>query len=344
MDTTSCAFPNTIVDAFNKFSVDESQFALPLKYTQGALQPQPPIPFPIGPSPDFKGGLNAIESILSTRIPLYLVLRRGGTFVVITYIPYLADTKLKDVYLSNRNNLIQSLGVTRFSLAFIAKEPVEVYDYRSWEEKDMKAAACEDCESCVDGSAKYSGMKDIGYQKTKCRLCDQRMKNEVSQEASEAIQQLAEIGDCVQLTLDISTEIIELGFRDKNVSPTDLARRFPQNIPSYTFYRHPSGLLYFVFCSPDSAPVKARMSSIMAMLGFVSITAKNMGVNIDQKLEIHDGADLEFSGEDTRVGKYRSLYGLNKSEGTETVWTNPQQPRLPWDYQPTADQIGADGQ
>lgn len=59
----------------------------------------------------------------------------------------------------------------------------------------------------------------------------------------------------------------------------------------------------------------------MAIPGLVNVIAKNNGVNVDQKIEIHDPEDLAFEVGDARIGKFRSMYLRNKIvHGTESRW------------------------
>ncbi|KAF2270117.1 actin monomer binding protein-like protein [Lojkania enalia] len=315
---------STISRAFDIFVADETLFALPLYFDAATeLQSAAPIPYHDIANPDFKTALTQLDGIINYKTPLYLLIRRQKILIAITYVPYIAPAILKELYLSQRQAFVRQLGESRIALSVICKEPAEVYDYRSWEERDSKE---EFCSSCATDSSTLSATKDLGYQKNKCRLCDQRMKNKIEENAGNALKNLNNAGNCVQLSLDVPTETLKLNFSEGDISPSDLAARLPKEHPSYTFYRHPdSNILYFIYCSPDSAPVKVRMASIMAIAGLISITAKNMGANIDQKIEIHDGEDLEFEEGDEKIGRFRSLYLLNPREGTESIWSNTDQ-------------------
>jgi twinfilin-like protein len=92
------------------------------------------------------------------------------------------------------------------------------------------------------------------------------------------------------------TEMLVLGFYKKAISCKKLAVNFPVEPPSLTFYRHlRSGLVYFVYCSPDSAPVKERMTYTMSIPELVNIIASDNGVVVDKKREITDGEELTFA-------------------------------------------------
>jgi twinfilin-like protein len=119
----------------------------------------------------------------------------------------------------------------------------------------------------------------------------------------------------------MSNNILKLNFYEENLSPSGIAAKLPTDHPSFTFYRHlESGLTYFIFCSPDSVPVKERMSHTLAIPGLVNIIANENGVVVDQKIEIHDPDELEFGEKDKRIGKFRSLYLRNEFVGTESTW------------------------
>ena len=115
--------------------------------------------------------------------------------------------------------------------------------------------------------------------------------------------------------------MLQLNFRYESLTPTEVASHLPSDKPSFTFYRHiTDNRLYFIFCSPDSANVKERMKHTMAIPGLVNIIAKDNGVNVDQKLEIHDADELDFGKKDERIGKFRSMYLRNEFTGTESQW------------------------
>lgn len=62
------------------------------------------------------------------------------------------------------------------------------------------------------------------------------------------------------------------------------------------------------------------MVHTMAVPGLLNVTAKEQGVQVSQKIEIHDVDDLVFEEGDGRIGKFRSVYLLNEQKGTESVW------------------------
>lgn len=124
-------------------------------------------------------------------------------------------------------------------------------------------------------------------------------------------------------SIQISTETLKLKYIQKDLAISDIAPTLPTDIPSFTFYRHPTtNLLYFIFHSPDSASVRERMMHTVAIPGLVNVHAKEQGVYVDQKIEIHDPEDLAFDTKDERIGTFRSMYLRNRFQGTESVYHN----------------------
>lgn len=118
-----------------------------------------------------------------------------------------------------------------------------------------------------------------------------------------------------------SNETLELNYIKKDLDVAEVRATIPIDTPSFTFYRHlVTGVLYFIFHSPDSAPVQARMIHTIAIPGLANVHAKGQGVHIDQKIEIHDPEDLVFATKDERIGKFRSMYLTNRFDGTESKY------------------------
>lgn len=67
------------------------------------------------------------------------------------------------------------------------------------------------------------------------------------------------------------------------------------------------------------------MKHTMAIPGLINVIAKDNGVSVDQKLEIHDPEELEFAMQDERIGKFRSMYLRNEFAGTESQWEGMEQ-------------------
>lgn len=112
------------------------------------------------------------------------------------------------------------------------------------------------------------------------------------------------------LTLDLQTSL----------PPELVSSKLPTTHPTFTLYRHPNTLLYFIFHSPDSAPVQQRMKHTMAIPGLVNVHAEDCGVHVDQKIEIHEPEDLVFEKGDQKVGRFRSVYLRGGWRGTESEY------------------------
>lgn len=192
-------------EAFNGFVSDPSLFALLLKLSSGELEALPTIAHLKDAETLFPKALAQLNSTVNTKTPLYLIIRRNAFLTLITYVPYLADTDMKSAYVENRHELIQQFGEKHFSVSVICKEPGEILDERSWNERDGEGESWSDihehdgeCGDCTK-EVKQRSFKDLGYKKNKCRLCDRRMRNDIEQSALDALKKLNEAGDCVQM-------------------------------------------------------------------------------------------------------------------------------------------------
>ncbi|PVI06319.1 hypothetical protein DM02DRAFT_514817, partial [Periconia macrospinosa] len=317
----------------------------------------------------FQKALNQLEPFLTLQTPMYLILRRRPItttlasnlqhvseqhqqhqLVFITYVPYRADSKTTQALLAHRNKVIEELRLTESTstgavVSLVCKEIGEIVDGRSWDERDGTEG------ESWGGDGKNGGdttgddevrdddeqVKDLGFKKNKCRLCDRRMKNPIDDDALDALSaRLSGKGDCVQLTIDNSTNTLKLTCPPHTIlAPSSLSSHLPRATPGFTFYRHPlTASLVFIYYSPDTASVQLRMKHTLALPGLVNVIARDVGAHVDWKVEIHDVEDLDLDldlGEDgdgqrggggggRREGKYRSMYLRNEIVGTESQW------------------------
>ncbi|KAF2650094.1 hypothetical protein K491DRAFT_782864 [Lophiostoma macrostomum CBS 122681] len=344
--------PSSTISAFKTFASQGSQFALPLQLTANSIQCLPPVLFPDDTSASFQTTLSQLESHITTKTALYLIVRHNNSLTFITYIPYLAESSSTQIYLANRQVVLTHLGETNFTSSFICKEPGAITDERAWKERDGEGQPWNppNADQCKTGDASAEKhVQDHGHQKTKCRLCDRRMKNPITADALAALKGLknGEAGACVQLTVDPKTLSLTLLSPCTPIPPTSLPALISTPTPNYTFYlhAHPSGsnpspsspspsspssspsntsppTLYFIFFSPDSAPVKQRMIHTMAVPGLVNVICKEVGLRVDEKRELHevgDVADLRFDVVEGRGGVGEGRKRGEKAEGGDRV-------------------------
>lgn len=195
--------------AFKAFKTDTSYLALPLIHTNGKLEPLQLLR-PDNPSCSFQSALKELDAVLDSHTPLYVILRREQSLFAITYVPYLAKETQREFFLEYRSELVRQLGEEQFSFSLICKEVGEITDARSWEERGdhmrsatSRAECSNDCGACEVASHDSTGVKDLGYKKNKCRLCDRRMKNKISPEALDALKKLDSPGAAIQIVQPI---------------------------------------------------------------------------------------------------------------------------------------------
>ncbi|KAI4679647.1 uncharacterized protein J4E84_008169 [Alternaria hordeiaustralica] len=326
MDPRTVDLSAAAQDSFATFVKDEAFFALSFYLACNSnIEACAPIR---QNHASFQLELNQLESSLDTSKPAYIVLRRGGSLTFITYVPYRAKDTVRDFLLHHRHDVVRQLGSSHISSSIICKEIAEITDARSWAERDAAATLIDDIsiqgnnlESRTSAAHAEGARKDLGYRRNKCRLCDRRMKNRISPEALAALKVLQGPGAAVQISVDSTTETLQLNYIKNELYPKDVAATLPTDKPSFTFYRHPAThLLYFIFHSPDHATVQQRMKHTMAIPGLINVHAQDQDVHVDQKIEIHEPDDLVFVAKDERIGRFRSVYLRNGFDGTESTY------------------------
>jgi twinfilin-like protein len=194
--------PPNVQDAFKDFTLNASLLALPLSLQETILHPLAAIQFKDADS-SRQTNLRLLEDILSPTKSLYLLLRRGTSIFAITFAPYRAPQDERRAYLQYRNELVKLLGEDNFKMSMICKEAGEITDARSWAEREQHQGDNADpvqMDAC-DGSHEGTNVRieDLGHKKNKCRLCDRRMKNKITDEAWAALRKLEDEGDLVQI-------------------------------------------------------------------------------------------------------------------------------------------------
>lgn len=188
-------------EAYTSFISDSTLLALPLILKNNALQSLPPIRSK-AMNASFQNDLSLLDDTIEPKTPLYLLLRHHNAISAITFVPYRAHEDRRKQYLHYRHELLKSLGEENFEASLICKEVGEITDVRSWVERDGHRSGDgreEHTDPYKSSNEKCEGAKDVGYKKNKCRLCDRRMKNKITNEALEALKKLQTAGDCVQI-------------------------------------------------------------------------------------------------------------------------------------------------
>lgn len=339
-------------EALSSFRRNTQVLALPLTLERNIVIAHPAIQSK-GPEKSFQSNLNLLDDVLDSKTSLYLLLRRGNSAIAITFVPYQAPKDERELYLRYRHEWVQLLGIEDIKISLICKEIGEITDARSWVERDEDQQKNEsrECTDSCDGLHHHSAnINDAGYKKNKCRLCDRRMKNKITDGALEALRKLENEGDVVQIVstprlfmiysrkLTKTTAqslnsdlVLSLDLQTSCLSPEQVPACLPTTHPTFTLYRHPNKLLYFIFHSPDSATVQQRMKHTMAIPGVVNVHTKDCGVRIDQKIEIHEPDELVFDEGDDKIGRFRSVYLRGGWQGTESQYEGLERDRRFYD-------------
>jgi twinfilin-like protein len=287
-----------------------------------------PLPVPSKKyATSFQVTLNGLSTLLSPRVPLYLILRRQNKLVAITFVPYLAQESQRTFFMEHRHRVVQLLGENNFSQSLICKEIGEVVDARSWTERDeaesplrIPAKHVGYVEACNNDSCEECTVQDIGYRRNRCRLCDRRMMNKIDPDALDTLTSLRESGIIVQLvcitflcmrpSITKSFSLLLLP-RKHSVSTSRSHKRHPNMCQNcFPRLRHRS----------HSIVTRTPRCSTMAIPGLL-VHAEDAGIRVDQKIEIHNPDDLVFEeAKDERVDRFRSMYRRDGFDGAELTY------------------------
>jgi hypothetical protein len=209
-DRPESELPPAVHTVFAAFVEDESCFALPLILTEDVeLESLSPI---LRRGSSFQTNLNELDGILTPSSSYFIILRREESLTFITYVPYRAKADERTSILEYRHECVRQLGEEHFTASIICKEIGEITDVRSWEERDAemrsqiaksKSKSVSSCDTSKHVKHESGGMQEVGYKKkkSKCRLCDRRMKNKISIKALDALTKLDTHGTAVQIVL-----------------------------------------------------------------------------------------------------------------------------------------------
>jgi twinfilin-like protein len=92
--------------AFADFIADTYLHALPISVLDGTLHPLPRT----ASNSSFQSTLNDLDSIISPRTSLYLLLRGKELMVAITYVPFLAEKSERKWFVEHRHELVTQLA------------------------------------------------------------------------------------------------------------------------------------------------------------------------------------------------------------------------------------------
>jgi twinfilin-like protein len=157
-------------------------------------------------------------------------------------VPYRAKEEARNLLLQCRHKVVRQLDKGYISFSMVCKEIAEITDSRSWVEREAEATpldtastGCDNKESC--NCVEHCGgiMKDVGYRRNKCRLCDRRMKNKISSETLKALTVLQAPGTAVQIVWHPPRDVSLVRTLTHSSSSTLLPKLSSWKIPSTTY-------------------------------------------------------------------------------------------------------------
>ncbi|GAM34654.1 hypothetical protein TCE0_015r02367 [Talaromyces pinophilus] len=261
-------------NAFQAFTSDDSQFALPITIDSESLKPRPSIPFS---GSSFYSSLPQLQSVLEPRTPLFLVLRHHsssvGGLVALTYIPSNAGVRAKTLFASTRATLTRELGSEKFVTTIFATEEEEVYGEQAWKERDIEG----------NGTSTSSFKRE--------ELMDEKERElELVRRAEEEARHGTAgrdvgTGGSLGRSIDVKSETVKLNATESSVSPSEVASHISDSSPRYTFYHYPgSSVVIFIYTCPSGSSIKEKM--LYASTRRVAIQLGEVeGIQVEKKIE-----------------------------------------------------------
>ncbi|KAH8705268.1 putative actin monomer binding protein [Talaromyces proteolyticus] len=326
-------------DAFQAFTSDDSQFALPVTITSESLQPQPAIPF----SGSFYSSVPKLQSVLEPKTPLFLLLRHSpSTLVALTYIPSDAGVRAKTLFASTRASLVRELGSEKFATTIFATEEEEVVSEKVWRERDLEGNGVQsasytredlmdekerelDAVRRAEDEARHgTAGRDVGTGGTLGRVSgifaggSVNMPMPVDDDVKYALQSI-EDGQLVQLSIDVRSETVKLVSADSNVSPNDVASKISDSSPRYAYYHYPgSDVVVFIYTCPSGSSIKERM--LYASTRRMAVTlGESQGLKLEKKIE--GSAPLEIT-----ASRLQEEVNPPQDEGPKRGFARPKRP------------------
>ncbi|QKX58268.1 uncharacterized protein TRUGW13939_05389 [Talaromyces rugulosus] len=292
-------------NAFQAFTADDSQFALPVTITSESLQPKPAIPF----SGSFYSSVPTLQSVLEPKTPIFLIIRHSpGTLVALTYIPSNAGVRAKTLFAATRSTLARELGSEKFTTTVFATEEEEIVAEQAWRERDLEGngspqAGYEREELMDDKERELDAVRraeeearhgtagrDVGTGGTLGRVSGYAtggsvdMPMPVDEDIKSSLRSIQD-GQLVQLSIDVRSETVKLASADSSVAPSAVASKLSDSSPRYSFYHYPgSDVVVFIYTCPSSSSIKEKM--LYASTRRMAIRLGELeGIKVDKKIE-----------------------------------------------------------
>ncbi|OKL58193.1 hypothetical protein UA08_06647 [Talaromyces atroroseus] len=293
-------------DAFQAFTSDTSQFALPITINSESLKPRAAIPF----SGSFYSSLPRLQSVLEPKTPLFLVLRHSPSIglVALTYIPSNAGVRAKTLFASTRATLTRELGSEKFVTTIFATEEEEVFGEDAWKERDLEGNGTSNAsykrEDLMDEKEREleavrraeeearhgTAGRDVGTGGSLARASGIAtgggigVNMPVDEDAKTALRSIQD-GGLVQLSIAVKSETITLAAAESNISANAVASKISDSAPRYTFYHYPgSDVVIFIYTCPTGSSIKEKMLYASTRRGAIQL-AEAEGVRVSKKIE-----------------------------------------------------------
>ncbi|RPA78899.1 actin depolymerizing protein [Ascobolus immersus RN42] len=289
-----------LLDTFKAFTEDTSKRGFLVTVEKESLVPKESFPA----SSSFDDDLKGLESLLTTDVAVYIILRKDpppAPLISIAYVPDAANVRQKMLIASTRNTLIKQLGGEKFgdSIFTTEKHELTAEGFKKHEAHTKLENPLTEEERVLKEVRDAEYQAQAGTTNRKAHVSS-GVGFPISADAVDALNQLKE-GEVslVQLFIDVEQETIHLA----SASSTDvsgLADAISKEEPRYSVFRYThehngseESPAVFLYTCPTASKVKVRMIYATSRGHVAQTIEKEFGVKLAKTLEADDASEID---------------------------------------------------
>jgi twinfilin-like protein len=291
-----------LVADFNRLVSDQSLFAVLVTIADESLRPVTTLP---ATGSGFDEDLGQLGPHLKSNEALYVLLRRDGRLVAVSYVPDAAKVRQKMLFASTRLTLVRELGSEHFADTIFATDADELSPrgFAKHDKHTVLEAPLTEEERTLGEVKRAEAEAGTGTGVREIHL-SKNMNMPIAADALAALSELArqEGSGLVMLRINRESEIVELEPSTASPSSIDeLVATISTTEPRFSFftYRHThngaetSPVLFFYTCPAAAGKsIKQRMMYPLMKRAVLTVAESEAGLNIEKKFEVEEPAEI----------------------------------------------------
>jgi len=302
------ASPN-LSGAFADFISNKSIRALKISIVNEKLEPNGTLPL----QSTFERDFDQLQSFTTDTDPAYILYKiNESDLLFLPYVPAAAKVRDKMVYASTRNTLYKEIGTEKFTVTIFATSKNDL-TYQAYD-SHMKSEAGEKPESEKEKALRFAKEAEAeAYGTSTRKQISTGISFPMSDEAISALEDLKITNEqrFLELFINPETEKIELG-QQASIPSSQVASTLPIESPRFSLYKSDS-MVSFIYTCPGTSKIKERMLYSSSRGILLNYLTKQLGLQIDRKIETSDCADVgEELAQQPVLQQVKQNLGLNR--------------------------------